>query len=72
MSAAEPTRSFAPETAPQAGKTLLQLSVVRTRHAAIEDGVPCRGPKQRFSANRNGLLRIVSGSNERAGSASRE
>jgi hypothetical protein len=60
----ESNRSFASETAPQAGKTLLRLSVA-------ERGAPPLGTARPVVGLRNvlsdpvGLLRIVSEPNER-------
>jgi len=72
------------ETASQAGKTLFRLTVIRTCRATI--GTPActkrtlgtpplgsRGLSQActaFFASQNGLLRIVSYANKRAGSES--
>ena len=47
--ARDPSRPFAPETAPQAGKLLLRLNVVRTRRATIKARAACRRPAQQFS-----------------------
>ena len=60
----EPTGPVASETARHAGATLVRRTVIRTRHAAIQDGVPCRWSAQRYFANWDGLLRIVSESTE--------
>jgi hypothetical protein len=56
---------FASKTAPQAGKTRLRLTVLRTRRAAIQDGAPRRWPAPRFTRRSIGLLRLVSEANER-------
>jgi len=44
-----PSRAFATETAPQAGKLLLRLNVVGTCRATIKARAACRRPAQQFS-----------------------
>ena len=53
----------AEEAAPQAGETLLWLTVRGTPRGAIQAAARCRRPAQRFSCDRNGLLRTLPGPN---------
>ncbi len=71
MNAAWPTRSFASETAPQAGKTLLRLSAAERGAPPLRTARPVVGLRSVFR-DRDGLLRIVSNANEPAGRKSRE
>jgi len=60
----ESNRSFASETAPQAGKTLLRLSVAERGAPPLRTARPVVGLRNVLS-DPVGLLRIVSEPNER-------
>jgi hypothetical protein len=60
----ESNRSFASETAPQAGKTLLRPSVAERGAPPLRTARPVVGLRSVLS-DRAGLLRIVSEPNER-------
>jgi hypothetical protein len=60
--------SFVPEPLRRAGKTLLRLSVIRTRRATIEARAPCRWPAQRFSCTVTACSALVPKRTNRVGS----